>query len=161
MKFSFKGLDEYVGQLEALANDFEQIAGETIFEGAKIVADAVKHSIETNIPIDERPFVKDERKGISTLQKEGLLDGMGIAKMEEKDFNYNVKVGFARYNKVKTKKFPNGQPNVYVARMVESGTSYMPKTQFVTKALRSAKKQCEEKMKQTMEQKIEEIAKEK
>lgn len=41
---------------------------------------------------------------------------------------YNVKIGFDGYNNIRSKRWPQGQPNQMVARAIESGTSWMSKT---------------------------------
>lgn len=151
-KWKFDGVDDYVAQLEKLEDFSQEIIGQSIWSGAKYVADQVKEAIGT-IPVDDRRYVwSGDRRGISTEQKEGLLDGFGIAPMRNDNGFINVKIGFAGYNNVQTKKFPNGQPNLMVARMVESGTSFMPKYGTISKAVLSAKKRCEEEMRKALDE---------
>ena len=70
---------------------------------------------------------------------------------------YNVKIGFDGYNSVKTKTWPQGQPNMMVARAVESGTSWMQKQPFMRKAEQSSRSQCEKVMSETVDKEIEKI----
>lgn len=58
----------------------------------------------------------------------------------------NVKLGFDGYNGMKTKKYPKGQPNVLLARSIESGSSIAKKRPFVAPAVRKTKKAAEETM---------------
>lgn len=154
-KWKFDGIDDYITQLEKLEDFSQEMIGQSIYSGAKYVADHVKEAINT-IPVDDRRFVwSGDRRGISPEQKEGLLEGFGIASMRNDNGFLNVKLGFSGYNSVRTKKFPNGQPNLMVARMVESGTSFMPKYGTISKAVQSAKKQCEEEMRKALDDALE------
>lgn len=153
--FKFKGLDEYVRKLESLEGHTEEMLGEAIYNGADVVADSVKKALES-LPVDNR-IKADQKTSISELQKKGLIASFGIAKLKDDRGFRNVKLGFDGYNKVKTKKYPQGQPNVMIARSLESGTSYMPKNRVISKAANSAKKECEKKMQETIEQSINKI----
>ena len=152
--WKFDGVDDYVASLEKLENSTREMIGEAVYEGAKVVADAVKEAI-ISLPTDNRKFVKDGRKGISDQQKQGLIDGFGIASMRNDNGFFNVKLGFEGYNSVRTKKFPKGQPNLMIARVTESGSSFMPKFRYISQATNNAKKQCEEAMRKTFEKNVE------
>ena len=69
----------------------------------------------------------------------------------------NVKIGFDGYNRVKTKTWPQGQPNLMVARAIESGTSWMQKQPFMRRAEASAKGPCEQAMAETVDKEIQKI----
>ena len=71
----------------------------------------------------------------------------------------NVKLGFDGYNATRTKKYPRGQPNVLIARSVNSGTTFRKKTKFVDKAVNSAKKAAEAAMDAACSREIEKIMK--
>ena len=153
-KLKFEGLKEYEAKLLQLRNVTKEMLGEAIYEGAAIVADAVKANIET-IPIDERYAAKGEKLyGISSEQKAGLIDGFGIARLKDDNGYLNVKLGFAGNNSVKTKRYPNGQPNSTIARSVNSGSSFRQRIPFVDNAVKSTKSACEQKMKQKIDEAI-------
>lgn len=157
-KLQFQGLDEYVAQLQKLSDLSRECIGRAIYEGADVVADAVKANIEA-IPIDER-FVKEGTlNGISRAQKQGLINGFGIAPLRNDNGYLNVKLGFAGYNNVRTKAFPNGQPNSMIARSVNSGTSFRDRIPFVDNAVRAQKSACEQKMKDTFDQELKKVIK--
>ena len=80
---------------------------------------------------------------LSQEQKKGLLEGFGVSPIQNSDGYINVKIGFAGYNSVKTKKYPKGQPNALIARVTNSGSSYRQKTRFVDKAVSSTRNQAE------------------
>lgn len=138
-KIDFSRLREYELQLAKLEKESKEIAGHAIYEGAKILADEVKRGIES-LP---------EKTGVT---KAGLIDGFGISKIQDDDGFYNVKLGFDGYN-------ANGEPNVMMARIMESGTSKVKKTRFVSKAVKRARGKCERKMAETLDQEIEKIMK--
>lgn len=156
----FKGLEEYELRISLLGKNTERIAGAAIYAGAAIVADEIKKGIES-LPI-VRGYGSPANPlpgGVTSVQKQGLRDGMGISPMQNKAGYLNVKIGFDGYNATKTKKFPQGQPNQLVARGAESGTSWKQKSPFVRTAVTRAKKTAEEKMASVLDYEIEKIMK--
>lgn len=133
-----------------MGKEGKTIAEKAVCAGAAIVADAVRANI------DALPAVKDEWSVIAynnhwsapltETAKKGLQDGFGISPMGSEDGMLNVKLGFDGYNGMKTKKYPKGQPNVLLARSIESGSSIAKKRPFVAPAVRKTKKAAEETM---------------
>ena len=158
LKFSYAGLDEYLiqlGKIESMVKTGE-IAGAVIYAGANIVADVFRKEIEGLPVIDYRKRGSNENKlqGITSLQKKGLLEGLGIAKMQEADGVFNAKIGFDGYNDVRTVKNPWGQANITIARSLNSGTSFRAKNPFATRAIRKAKPQAEKAMAVAFDEKL-------
>lgn len=149
-KLKFQGLEEYEAQLLKLQTVSRTCVGKAIYEGAKVVADAVKDNIES-IPIDRRRVSKQMLTGITETQKQGLRDGFGIAKIQNENGYVHVKIGFDGYNGAITKKYPNGQPNSVIARSVNSGTSFRQRFPFVDNAVNATKAAAEQKMKDTFD----------
>jgi HK97 gp10 family phage protein len=147
----FKGLDEYVKQLNDIQAHTDEFCGVAIYKGADVVADAVKSAIRA-LPTDNR-YVKsgDMKAGPSSMQKKGLIEGFGIAPMRKDGTLLNVKLGFDGYNDIKTDSWPNGQPNSMIARSIESGTSFMKANHFMSKAVNGSKGACEQTMKNTFD----------
>ena len=143
-KWDFKGLDTYISQLQKIE---EVPLGPVVYEGAKVVADSVKAGLES-IPVDNRRYVKDMRTSITQEQKHGLIDGFGISMMQNRNGFVNVKLGFDGYNDFHTNAYPNGQPNLMVARALTSGTSFLPKNDIIQKSVSAVKKRCEEVMRE-------------
>ena len=118
---SFKNGDEYlmkISKLEAAMKD--EVCGEAIYGAAGIVADEIRKQLEA-VPTDERYGTSsDPTRGPKAVQKEALLDALGISSMQEHDGYLDVKIGFDGYNGVTTKRWPNGQPNQMVARSVDA-----------------------------------------
>lgn len=160
-KITFKGLEDYELRLSRLSQGAEEIAGKSIYAGAAIVADAVRENIQR---LDARPdreglvaYHKKEPPPLTQSQKQGLLDGFGVSSLQDDRGYLNVKLGFDGYNKLRTKSFPKGQPNVMIARSLESGSSISPKRPFVRPAVNASRQAAEEAMAKVLDEEIEKI----
>ena len=155
----FKGLDQYIEQLERLSDDAEDCIDHAIYDGAGVMADAVRREI-SGLPVGQKYAKPGERiNTITSAQKTGLLNGLGVASLRKDGSLYNRKVGFDGYNGQKTKKYPGGQPNSLIARSVCAGTSFREPNDFMSRAIRSSRKPAEEAMKKKLESEIEKIMK--
>lgn len=150
------GIDNYLNKLENLDLTAPEAIGKAIYQGAKIVADAIERNIEA-LPVDDSRH-SEQLKGIRSIQKEGLKGrpkgkggGFGISPSRNDNGYINVKLGFDGYNKLKTKKYPQGQPNAMIARTFESGNSFTKKIPFVAPAVRATKDAAELKMAQIID----------
>lgn len=159
-KFQFEGVDNYISELQKLYDDTEEIIGAAIYQGAAVVMKSVVSAID-GIQTDNR-FGTPENKtiGPNSYQKEGLRQSIGIAKLRKDSSFWNVKIGFDGYNGLKTKTWPQGQPNAMVARSVESGTSWMQKQPFMRKAESSSRVKCEQAMASEIDKQISKRVKE-
>lgn len=155
--FKFKGVNELIAQYEKLDRDADKMIGKAIYNGAAVVMDSVKSSVD-GITTDDRFGTPDNpTAGPSTIQKIGLQHALGIAKLRNDNGFRNVKIGFDGYNSVHTKTWPNGQPNMMVARSIESGTSWMQKQPFMRRAEQAARSGCEQAMSDTIDKEIKRI----
>ena len=147
-----QGLDEYIAKLEKIKNP-EGLIKRAVYDGAAVLAAAVLKSIDS-IPENDGRYVPGNAMiiGLSREQKQGLREGLGIAHMQNDKGYINTKIGFDGYNSVRSKKYPNGQPNALIARAIESGTSRRQKYRFVNKATSSAKAAAEQAMADRMDQ---------
>lgn len=144
-RMTVRGVQEYALKLSKLGRAGEAVAGKAIYEAAGIVADRIKANIEALPAVPDvenlKAYQSGEKSQLSITQKKGLIESFGITKMElDGKGYYNVKLGFDGYNNIKTKKYPNGQPNQLIARVVESGSTYMDKKPFVRPAVTATKK---------------------
>lgn len=139
-----KGMDQYLQQLGNLEMIAPQSMGKAIYEGADIVADAIKKGVQSLRVSDEQ--YAEKVTGIRTIQKQGLIDSLGIAKATTDNGYRNVKIGFDGYNKLTSQKYPQGQPNAMIARTFEAGNSFTQKQPFVGPAVRASRAQAETKM---------------
>lgn len=146
--FKTQGLDKYVAQLERLGKKTDTVISEAVYEMAKVVADEVKANLIAlpSVPDTEglKAFASEPQQKIpiTKAQKWGLVHSFGIASLRNEGGFVHVKIGFDGYNEVKTKTFPNGQPNALIARSIESGSSTREKTPFLRPALAAARKQA-------------------
>lgn len=159
-KITFPGLTDYELMLSKLEGSTDEMIGKAVYAGAGIVADAIKDSIKA-LPIVRGYGTESDPLpgGVTAPQKAGLIDGLGIAPMQN-DMGYlNVKIGFDGYNATETEQYPFGQPNQLVARGVESGTSWKQKKPFIRPAINASKSRAEAEMARILDQEIEKITK--
>lgn len=160
-KITFKKGDEYLFKLSKLENEtIKEVCGPAIYDAAGLVADNIILAF-LQVPTDERygtpgtPAV-----GPKKIQKKALYECYGITEMQEDGTGFlNVKIGFDGYSGIKTKKWPNGQPNQLIARSIESGTSYMVKHPFVKEGVANSRKKALEIMKKKVDEGVEKIMK--
>lgn len=151
------GIDKYISSLEVLSKSSKEMIGKSIYAGADVVTDRIRAAIE-GIPIESSNEAAASGaliSGLSSNQKGGLLDGLGITKMELDGGTYNVKVGFDGYNTIRNKNWPKGQPNSMIARSLESGTSFRAKNPVISKATRAARAEAEKAMADALDKEIE------
>lgn len=159
-------VSEYIRNLNTLNDHTDELCKMAVYAGAKVVADAINKSID-NITVHNLPpgrtyyyLKKEDEKagvkldGVTAAQAKGLKEGLGIAVMEYKGKAWNTKVGFDGYNDVKTESYPNGQPNAMIARSVEGGSTIRNATPFIAPAVESIRKDAEQAMQVTVEEKI-------
>lgn len=151
------GLNSYIEYLQKINAVTDEVIGEAVYEMAKVVADSVRASIQALPAVSNEANIATYKKGYSRLsdkEKQGLLDGFGISPLQEDSGFVNVKLGFDGYNSVKTKKYPQGQPNALIARVTESGSSYREKNPFIRPAVNASKKQAEQAGQMKIDEKI-------
>lgn len=156
-KIEFKGIDNYAKALETIREEMPGILGDAIYAAADIVADEIRKNI-SGIPVQAgKRKAREKSTGISAPAKGGMLSSLGIAKMQNDGGVYNVKIGFDGYNSVKTKKYPQGQPNAMIARSVEGGTSFRAAHPFVELAVRKTRKAAQQAMERILDEKTKKI----
>lgn len=141
-KMKIKGLDEYASKLQKLSGgEAEKIMRHAVYEGGGYLANQIRAAIQA-LPAFEGSWqnYKEPITGVSNTQKQGLLDGLGTSSIENSSGFVNVKIGFNGYNDHITKHYPKGQPNILVARSLESGSSIGAKMPFVRPCVNSNKK---------------------
>ena len=150
--YNDEGINELIQTLQRLANDWGEIAGRAVYEGTAIVADKVRSNIQALPVTDKWGTEENPRYGVTQVEKQGLLDGFGVADM--KDFNgfINTLSGFddAGYN-------ADGKANRLIARATQSGTTFSDKIPFFENAVRATRRQATQKMKEILEQEIENL----
>ena len=140
------GLNSYIEYLQKINAVTDEVIGEAVYEMAKVVEDKERASSQALTTVSNEANIATYKKGYRRLydkETEGLPDGFGISPQQEDSGFVNVKLGFDGYNSVKTKKYPQGQPNALIARVTESGSSYREKTPFMRPAVAASKKPAE------------------
>ena len=146
-----KDIDEYIGKLQRMGMQTEEMIGRSIYPGAAIVTDAIRAGIE-GIPEAPAQYARGHKTGLTPAQKQGLLDGLGIAVMRNDGGFINVKVGMDGYNSTVTKRWPKGQPNAMILRSLESGTSFQSKQPVIAPAVRASRNAATQKMREQFDE---------
>ena len=147
------GIENYIKNLEDLEFGADEMAKKAVYEGAKIVTDAIRTSIQA-LPVGP------PREGkVTQAQKAGLLEGLGIAGFRQDGTFINVKVGMDGYNSEKSRKYPNGQPNALIARSLESGSSFAPKRPFIGPSVNRTKGAAERAIAEKLDDEIKKVMK--
>ena len=147
----FRGLDEYLQKLQRLQKNTPGLLTRITYEMAGIIADEVKRNIDSLSAEPDTEALKAYAEGrkapLTISQKRGLQQGFGISPMEESDDGYND---------TKTNKYPRGQPNVMIARSLESGSSVRDKHPFVRPAVNRKRKEAEQRAQQMINEALSE-----
>ncbi len=156
---SFSGSAEFAEKILALGEKGSEIAKHALYEGAGIVADALRGAIEQlpegtpkgNSPTGH-PFT-----GLTKEDKEDLLNGLGIARFEEGHNSVGTAISFSGYTRRTEDDFPNGVPLAMIARSMESGSSVRAKHPFVRPTINGIRSKAVGTMGQTANDDIQNI----
>lgn len=161
MPMQVTGLDEYTKAIGKLGNSTTRIVKMAVYDGADVVADAVRRAVSalTSVPdiTGLTAWQKRTAARITEAQKDGLLEGLILTKMNEEQGFIGTVLTFVGYNRTKTQKYPQGQPNAMIAASVESGTSAHQKQPFMRKTVNMVKAQAEAAMQRTADAEIKKI----
>lgn len=140
------GFDAYVESLGKLEAATTEIVSQAVYNGAKIVADALRAGIDS-VPTTEEKWGTEDHKisGLTPEQKSMLIKTFGIAPMRNEDGSINVKVGWDYLKQ-------SGRWAYATIRQVEYGNSYREPTPFVRRTISKVKKAAEEEMKRTFDE---------
>ena len=152
-KIEFQGIDEYFDKLKIIGDKATGLCKRAVYDGAAIVADAVRAEVQALPTTDHN----ETPQGVFSYEKDGLLDGLGIAKIKDDNGVVSTRVDFDGYNRMKSKKYPHGHPNSMIARAINSGTSKRPKNPFMNRAANKAKAKANAAMGARMDADIDEI----
>lgn len=162
-KIEFKGIGEYSKKLDKLGRTGVGIIKAAVYEGADEVADSVrKYTSALPVYANEKSAIIAWRQdvpaeGLTSKQREGLLEGLGLTDMRDECGYIYTKLGFTGYNDVHTRDYPNGQPNALIARSLESGSSARKKHPFVRPAVNTSRKRAENRMKNKIDEMLNKV----
>ena len=137
-RIQLKGLDDTVFVLNRLTDKSEGVIKRAIYDGAGILADAVRAS--------------DWERRRRETQKAGLRAGLTTFDIKEKGGTIEGGVGFDGYNEL-------GQANRMIARVFNSGTSFSSRQPFFERAIRSARYAARQKVLSEIEDEIDKLTK--
>lgn len=141
-KMTVTGTDQYSKAIQQMYNTAKGSIKKAVYLGAKEIADACAENIR-NLPTTEGYGTEENPlRSLRPEEKDGLMNSFGLSKMRDENGWIYTKAGFSGYNDVSTYKFPNGQPNLLIARAVESGTSFRVKHPFIRPAVNQSKKKA-------------------
>lgn len=152
-KLEYSGLEEFGRVIQTLDRETEGVLKMAVYDGAHVVFEEVKRQIQA-LPVADD---KSKHRDITPAQKAGLISGLYGSKIQTRDGGVYEFISFTGYNSVRTKKHPNGQPNILIARSVESGATYMNKRPFINKAKNASKSKALDVIKQTFEREMKKI----
>lgn len=133
---SVVGADSWISTIEGLEAHADAAASSAVYGGAAVIADGIREAIKS---LPSQTSDGRRKRGVTEEERQGLLDGLGVAQHRKADGKVDTKIGMAGYNSYRTTKYPNGHPNSMVARSVESGTSWLTKTPFIAPTVRRLK----------------------
>lgn len=154
-KMYVEGLDSLGVTFGDLTDEVTKALKAAVYDGAHELYTEVERQIQA-LPEGDN---KSKHRDITSKQKEGLLGGLYGSKITVEDGNVYEYISFEGYNNVRTEKYPHGQPNIMIARSVESGGSYMNKRLFMTKAKNAARPRAEAATKATFDHEISKLNK--
>ena len=146
--------DEEIKKISNIGLELPGACKAAVYDGAKVVADNMSHEISAINGLE-----KGGKKGITEVERKGLLDGLGVAKIGVKDGKVSTAVGFSGYNADATATYPNGKPNLMIARSLEKGTSFREPEHFVSRAVNKSKVAAVQAMNDSIEKSIEKLSK--
>lgn len=160
-KIEMQGMEAWLSELRKAGEATAPVCEAAVYAGAKIVADAVRQSTEGLDTVSDAEALSNYQARapgkISVSQKIGLVESLGITPIRNKYGVFSAKVGFDGYNDVKTKRWPQGQPNQLIARSCESGSSAMKKQPFVRPTIKRVQGAALTEMERAAEKKLNEI----
>ena len=137
-------ISELLGQMAEAAPG---VAAKTLYEGAGIMADEIRASVET---IKTGPGAdRNDARYATTEEKEIVRNAaVGIAKFNKNGTEVDTSVGFSNAGYAQL----NGKtvPVPLIANSINSGTSFMHKQPFFRKAVKTAAPKAQEKMNETV-----------
>ena len=103
------GADSWISTVEELSVNSDRLASRAVYGGAATIADGIREAIKR---IPAQTVDGGNRRGVTDVERQGLLDGLGVAQHQRADGVVNTKIGFDGYNAYTTKKYPKGQDMV-------------------------------------------------
>ena len=139
---SYKMPEDFLLKVSTLAEKTDEIIPKVLEAGGEVVKAKVKTNLQATIGSDTK---------LTSRSTGELVDALGITPAgEDRDGNYNVKVGFDEPRK-------DGESNAKIANILEYGKSGQPAKPFLKPAKTASRKPCIEAMKRKLDEEISKI----
>jgi len=159
MGIKIRGDAELTAKLSLLTRQRPEAVKRALFEGAGVMANAMKAAVES-LPVDNRMPAKDRPLNvISSRDKADVAAGVGIAHFQDDGDAVDTLVGFKGYVSRTEKNYPNGVPIPLIVRSIENGSSVRAEHPFVGKATRGARSAAVAAIRAKADEEIEKIIK--
>lgn len=152
------GFDSVIREFEAIADQSDRICTAAVYNGAGLMADRLKDSVNS-LTDEKRRAHKTSR--LLPYEKEALQKGLSIGKFQHdksRDF-VGTDITFRGYTNHPTESFPTGMPIRYLARSINAGTSFRTANRFFGNTVRRNVQQVEKEMAETIESELQKIIK--
>lgn len=141
-KAAFKMPEEFLIKLSRLGEKTDEIIPKVLEAGGEVVEAKVKSNLQAVIGSG----TKEESRSTGEL-----LSALGVSSArQDKDGNFNVKVGFSEPR-------PDGKSNAMIAGVLEYGKSGQPPKPFLKPAKSASKNECIDAMKKRFEEEVEKL----
>lgn len=153
------GADNWNSMVDELTFASDMVSFMAVYKAAGLVTDGIRDAI-TKLPSRNGGYGQ-YWIGVTDVERDGLLDGLGIAKHRRGGDTVYTHIGFDGYNAHETNAYPKGHPNSMIARSVESGTSWLHKTPFIAPTVRRLRNDAYKTMQSVLDDYIRDKTKEK
>ena len=141
-KAAFKMPEDFLLKLSRLGEKTDEIIPKVLEAGGEVVEAKVKSNLQSVIGSG----TKEESRSTGEL-----ISALGVSSArQDKDGNFNVKVGFSEPR-------PDGKSNAMIAGVLEYGKSGQPPKPFLKPAKSASKNECIDAMKKRFEEEVESI----
>lgn len=126
-----KVIDDMLAELGA---GWEGVAKRGLFEGAAVMKDGLLNEVLQLPALSDRYYFGKmiPMPALREEEKQGLIDGLRIYKMEKESNGVSVSIGFEGYNR-------RNKANTMIARALVKGTSLNKSDKFVQRAFKTNK----------------------
>lgn len=141
-KATFKMPNDFLMKVSRLCEKTDEILPKVLSAGAEVVEKKVRSNLQSVIGSGTKQPSK------STGQ---LLSSLGTTRaLQDKDGNFNVKIGFAENRR-------DGERNAKIAAILEYGKHNQPPRPFLKPAKTATKSACENAMKSKLEEELKKL----
>ena len=153
-----EGLNELSRALESLGNAADGIAAQGLYEGARVMADAVRQSVNGITTKRFKYPAPPGKQRMPSPEEKAVLENakIGVAKFRKNGIRVDTSVGIQNsgYGTLNGKTVPVP----VIANAINSGTSFMKKQPFYRKAERGAQARAVSAMDAEMRDRIDKIS---